>query len=64
MNGPQPISLSDINAYCEITNVSDREDREDLMRFVSMLDDYWLGQTYEKQRREMDRQKAKNSRKA
>lgn len=38
MSGPQPISLTDINSYCEFQGLADPEDRVEFLFHVQKLD--------------------------
>lgn len=38
MNGPQPISVADIMAYCAIVGMTDPQDRLELLRAVQAMD--------------------------
>jgi hypothetical protein len=42
MAAPQPISLVDINAYCEFRDISDPDDRDDFLYHVRNMDRVWM----------------------
>lgn len=51
-NGPQPILVSEIEAYCRLNNI---EDRSDLIRYIQLMDGEYLSHHREKLKREQKR---------
>lgn len=51
-NGPQPIMLSDIEAYCRLHSI---EDRSDLIRYIQLMDGEYISQAREKLKKEQKR---------
>jgi len=47
-NGPQPILISEIEAYCRLLRI---EDRSDLIRYLQMMDSVYLKDHREKMER-------------
>lgn len=45
-NGPQPISLSDIEAYCRLHTI---EDRSDLIRYIQLMDGEYIAHSRKEQ---------------
>jgi hypothetical protein len=45
-NGPQPICLSDIEAYCRLHSI---EDRSDLIRYIQSMDGEYIAHARAKQ---------------
>lgn len=41
-NAPNPIALSEINAYCDLAEIKDQEQKADLLYFVQALDAVWM----------------------
>lgn len=58
-NGPVPITMEAMNAYCQLTKRRGERDVEMLLRFVPALDRVYLHDFYEKQRKEMEKQRKK-----
>jgi hypothetical protein len=48
MNGPLPIPLSEIKAYCELYGIDCIEDRGRIAKFVGTLDEQYLESAYKK----------------
>jgi len=46
--GPQPMTFSDILAYCELMQIIDEEDRRDLVYFLTELDIIYLRHSHAK----------------
>jgi hypothetical protein len=44
-NGPQPISLSEIEAYCRLNDI---EDRSDLIQYIQLMDSAYIDHAREK----------------
>jgi hypothetical protein len=42
MSAPQPISLSDIHAYCSFRGITDADDRDDFLYHVQKLDSVFI----------------------
>lgn len=40
--GPQPIALSEVWAYCQLAEVHDLDERDDLLRFIREMDSVYL----------------------
>lgn len=55
MNGPLPISYSDIESYCHLRGIYSLTERERLLKFLDLLDQKWMGDFYEKQEAEMNK---------
>lgn len=51
-NGPQPISLSEIEAYIRLHSI---EDRYDLIRYIQLMDGEYIAQSREKTAKEQKR---------
>lgn len=51
-NGPQPISLSDIEAYIRLHDI---EDRSDLIRYIQLMDGEYLAHAADKIKKEQKR---------
>jgi hypothetical protein len=51
-NGPQPIMLSDIEAYCRLHSI---EDRSDLIRYIQVMDGSYLAHAREKLEKDQKR---------
>jgi hypothetical protein len=51
-NGPQPIMLSDIEAYSRLHSI---EDRSDLIRYIQLMDGVYLSHSVEKLKKEQKR---------
>lgn len=42
MNGPQPISVSEINAYCQLKRIQDLDERQRFTELVKAMDRTYL----------------------
>lgn len=40
MNGPEPIKVSEIVAYCDLLQIEDVEERIDVLRWVTFIDEH------------------------
>lgn len=49
---PQPLRVSELLAYCQLTGVADSEERERLLRVMQRLDGVYLRHAVERQRAE------------
>lgn len=54
-NGPQPIMLSDIEAYCRLHSI---EDRSELIHYIQVMDGEYLSHMREKLKKEQKRGRA------
>ncbi len=59
-NGPLPINLTDIAAYCTLTGRDEFKYRAQLIRFIPPLDRFYLKDFYDRQSKEMDKQRKKS----
>ena len=48
MGGPAPIPLSEIAAYCRLTEVGDPDEIDEMLYHVRRLDGVWLEETGKK----------------
>jgi hypothetical protein len=46
--GPQPMNISDIRSYCELTGIFNEEDRRDLLHFLTEMDIIYLRHAHSK----------------
>jgi len=53
-SGPQPILVSEIEAYCRLQDI---EDRSDLVKFIQQMDGVYLKDHREKMERKMKSKK-------
>lgn len=60
--GPQPIQVSEVDAYCDLTGIEHPNDLDDLLFFVTELDIVWLKRTHAKIAREREKAARKNTR--
>jgi hypothetical protein len=58
-SAPCAIPPSEIKAYCDLLSVWGSEEREDLLRFIAVLDDEFLADASEKRKREEAKNKNK-----
>lgn len=49
MGGPQPISYTEIDAYCRLKAIYSPGDRERLLRLIDPLDRAWMAKAHEEQ---------------
>jgi hypothetical protein len=59
-NGPVPITIEAMNAFAQMTNRYRQPYVEQLLRFIPELDREYLRDFYEKQKRDMDKQRKKD----
>lgn len=51
MAGPMHISFSEINHYCQLYGIDDYRKRIDFSDFVKLLDNLWIEDYYEKDKK-------------
>ena len=56
-NGPLPIRPADMLAYCQLTGRDEMLYRQQIIRFIPVLDRYYLKDFYDKQAKEMEKQR-------
>ncbi len=62
-NGPNPISVSDMEAYTTLTGRTEHTYRYQLLRFIPPMDRVFLKDFYDKQSKELEKAKRKGARK-
>jgi hypothetical protein len=63
MNGPLAITVDQILSYCILTGIRDPDHRDELLRYIQVLDPIWLRHYYDEaeKKHERERKKSKNS---
>jgi len=57
--GPQPVQISEIDAYLRFIGVTNPEDKQKYLRFIGMLDHVELNYQYEKRKKEAEKAKTR-----
>ena len=59
MGGPQPITITEIMAYCAMAGISDPTERMTILRLVQAMDGAFMRWAVAKQKQEAAKRKAK-----
>ena len=61
MNGPVPITITQILSYCILTGIRSPDDRDYLFHLIALLDPIWLGNYYDKAEKTREKAQAKKA---
>ena len=63
MNGPLHITFSEINHYCDIYGIESYTKKVDFADFVKLLDNLWIEDYYEKEKKRKKAEELSNKNK-